>query len=412
MFTSKDTDYLTHNIHDYPGKFIPQFPQIILKIVKKYDSLKFRSDGDSTNVLDPFCGAGTTLIEACREGLSCVGLDIDPVAHLISRVATTPIESNLLEEHSIRLLSELRERFDAKAWTRIVIPDEVTYPNAVPLWFREETFRQLILIRDTIFGLDLLPAIRDIALLSLSAIVKPVSNADPRDIFPERDLGTPVREKKDVFAEFTAALKERQQKAKSFTAEVGLRQLARVYCSDSRSLPLESESVDLTITSPPYAYALEYARVHQLSTLLFIMSNLELRKLRKEYIGTDRVSLKTEIESFDGFEFAESRVREVLQENRKVGLVLHKYLKDMNTAIGEIERVLRVGGISCIIIGNSTIRGTDFRTCDVLARMCEGHGLTVYRKIERPYYAYRLPRNRAPQSDRIQSDIFIFARKN
>jgi DNA modification methylase len=175
---------------------------------------------------------------------------------------------------------------------------------------------------------------------------------------------------------------------------------------------LETETVDLTITSPPYAYALEYARVHQLSTLLLIMSNSELRELRKRYIGTDRVSLKTEIESFDGFEFAEARVREVLQENHKVGLVLYQYLKDMNTAIGEITRVLREGGICCIIIGNSTIRKTDFSTCDVLTRMCRGHDLTVYRRIERPYYAYRLPRNRAPQSDRIQSDIFIFARKN
>ena len=81
----------------------------------------------------------------------------------------------------------------------------------------------------------------------------------------------------------------------------------------------------------------------------------------------------------------------------------------MYATLGEIARVLRAGGKLCIIIGNSTVRRTDFKTSEVLVNMCQNLGFTVYREVERPYYAYRLPRNRAPQSDRIQSDIFLFA---
>ena len=411
MFTKKDTEYLTHNLHDFPGKFIPQFPSTVLKIVKDYDDINFRSDHSSVNVLDPFCGVGTTLVEACKSGLTCVGIDIDPIAYLASKVSTSPIDPKKLNQYTIALLKALRRKFTAEEWKQKPIPENDIFPNAVPLWFREETFKQLSLIRDTIFGFEFSQEVQDLALLSLSAIVKPVSNADPRDIFPERDLSNPIREKKDVLTEFSQSLKVRADKVSQFSRKVKGRRLASIYDADAKSIPLNSETVDLTLTSPPYAYALEYARVHQLSTLLFIVPNQKLRELRRQYIGTDRVSIRQDIGSFEGFEFIEQRVKEISDENKKVGIVIYNYLKGMYEVISEISRVLKMRGIFSMVIGNSTIRGTDFKTSDVLGKMCERHGLSIYREIERPYYAYRLPRTRAPQSDRIQADIFIFARK-
>ena len=49
----KDTTYLTHNFHPFPGKFIPQIPNFFIN--------KFSEKGQC--ILDPFCGCGTTLVE-------------------------------------------------------------------------------------------------------------------------------------------------------------------------------------------------------------------------------------------------------------------------------------------------------------------------------------------------------------
>ena len=54
----KDKTYLTHNFHSFPAKFVPQIPKIVIERFTKPKDL----------VLDPFCGSGTTLVEAKLAG--------------------------------------------------------------------------------------------------------------------------------------------------------------------------------------------------------------------------------------------------------------------------------------------------------------------------------------------------------
>jgi len=72
----------THSIHPYPAKFIPQIPRNLIKLFHP---------GDSSVVLDPFCGSGTTLVESIDLGLNAWGIDVNPLACLIARVKTTPL---------------------------------------------------------------------------------------------------------------------------------------------------------------------------------------------------------------------------------------------------------------------------------------------------------------------------------
>jgi DNA modification methylase len=82
-----ETSYLTHSYHTYPAKFIPQ--------------LAARLINENTNigelVCDPFMGSGTTLVEAIVHGKRAYGTDINPVAVLITKAKTTPIEPQRLE---------------------------------------------------------------------------------------------------------------------------------------------------------------------------------------------------------------------------------------------------------------------------------------------------------------------------
>src|SRR5207248_5668314 len=81
-FRDAKTSYLTHSLHPYPAKFIPQIPNALIQ--------EFSSVGD--NVGDIFCGSGTTLVEGLLLKRNVVGIDANPLACLISAAKTTHFE--------------------------------------------------------------------------------------------------------------------------------------------------------------------------------------------------------------------------------------------------------------------------------------------------------------------------------
>ena len=85
--STRDTRYVTHGYHTYPAKFIPQ---VAARLIERHTQ-------PGALVADPFMGSGTTLVEAKLLGRRSVGVDINPVAHLISTAKTTPVPPNELE---------------------------------------------------------------------------------------------------------------------------------------------------------------------------------------------------------------------------------------------------------------------------------------------------------------------------
>lgn len=72
---------LTHNFYRYPARFNPEFARRMI--------LEFSDVGDV--VLDPFMGGGTTVVEALAAGRRAVGVDINGLAHFVTKVKTTPL---------------------------------------------------------------------------------------------------------------------------------------------------------------------------------------------------------------------------------------------------------------------------------------------------------------------------------
>src|SRR3989344_3090725 len=75
------TTYLTHNFHTYPAKFIPQIPKSTIQALT--------SEGDV--ILDPFCGCGTTLVEAKLFNRNSIGGDWNPIATLVTTAKTNTL---------------------------------------------------------------------------------------------------------------------------------------------------------------------------------------------------------------------------------------------------------------------------------------------------------------------------------
>lgn len=173
--TSNNVTYLTHIIHKYPAKFIPHVPRWA---IDKY--LK----GESKIVFDQFCGSGTTLVEGSINSHHCVGVDIDPLALLISKVKTTKIPKTKLDkvkqEFQRKLLAFSSEKESQKKLIFNNTTINIFRPNLPTLehWFNERAINELGLIRGLIEEYKHDKDLYDFLIITLSSIIRKVSNAD------------------------------------------------------------------------------------------------------------------------------------------------------------------------------------------------------------------------------------------
>src|SRR5262249_27737983 len=100
-----DWDFASHNgsdgfsgYHWYPARFVPQLAGTLVNY--------FSEPGDT--VLDPFCGSGTTLVEAYKFGRLSVGIDINPIAALMTRAKVVPFEERSFSQYSAQIMRDAR----------------------------------------------------------------------------------------------------------------------------------------------------------------------------------------------------------------------------------------------------------------------------------------------------------------
>ena len=95
--TKADTHYFTHGMYRYIGKFPPQIPREILS----------RYARPGMTVLDPMCGGGTTLVEAAAAGCNAIGVDVNPVALMVSSVVATRYDLPKLQSLFTKLKTDI-----------------------------------------------------------------------------------------------------------------------------------------------------------------------------------------------------------------------------------------------------------------------------------------------------------------
>ncbi len=385
----RSPDRATHLIHPYPAKLLMHIPHFFLanNILSK--------PGDT--VLDPFSGTGTVLLEALLAGRNAIGADSNPLARLITKVKTSPIPVNILTDNINNLI------------TRIPSKPHIKPPDVVNLkkWFSPPVIKHLVCILEAIKKTED-PDIRDFFLVCFSKCIRAESLADPRlsvpvklriDKYPERHW---FREKavdhylnrlknKNVISNFLKIVKENADRMAALNSLLSHKVKAEIICSDARNLvyefinngnPLQKlpdSSVQVIITSPPYAGAQKYIRSSSLSLgWLEMCSTKELRLYERATIGREHYyKIEYDHPIITGIDDADNILKDIRLINPLRAHIAGNYLIEMRDAFKEMTRSLKPGGYLVIVAGNNRVCGNEFLTKDFLKTILEELGLII-----------------------------------
>ena len=299
--TRSVNQYLTHWIYPYKGKFHPQMIRALLNIIGLQEG---------NTVLDPFIGSGTTAVEAQLLGINCVGIDISPLCVLQSKVKTESID---------------------------ILPQIVEW--------KEEIIKRL---RPSLFNLegktidDTINSITDQKVKNFYKMAKLVAISD--NARRQREFLNAFLKNLELMI---SSVSDYVQIVKKLGLHLGK---VEIKLGDSRALPLDNESIDGIITSPPYSIALDYVTndAHALKELGY-----NLPEIREEFIGV-RGKGQTRIDLYN---------------------------EDLKKCLREMFRVLKSKNYAVVVIGNATYLGQEIKTVEFTIDYAQRLGFELAKNI-------------------------------
>jgi len=346
-----DDAALTHPFHAYPARMHPLTARrsiaIALDLRAARDSLapgatSAPAESTAPRLVDPFCGSGTTLVEAFANGTPSIGRDLSPLAVELSRLKTRRTGNETRKTIVRQAHAHARAAQDLLRTGRVPPP-----PAGEAPWYEPSTLRELSLLR-ALIAAEPAGVVHDAMRMLLSSILVKCSL--------QRSDSDVRRADKNVPPGFALHWFTR----KSFELVRCLRDLARaaprecpepdLVCDDATQLAtIPSGSVSAIVTSPPYANTYDYAQQHARRFAWLDLSAAEM--IRKE-IGSSRL--------MDGA--ADPAGEFELQ---------------LVAMCASFRRVLCVGGQAIVLIGDGAHARIALRADEQLQRAATGAGLRV-----------------------------------
>ena len=355
------TTKYTHAIHRFPGKFVPQVARELLSLVGATDRYL---------IGDPFCGSGTSLVEASVIGIPTVGVDLDPLAVLISQAKTTVLTPGQL--------AEVRRFWNAK----IGMKNPDVLGHAVPNlyhWFRPDTAKQLEFIKQKAIGLED-EELRLFSLVVFSSIIRRVSNADDQTqkTYVSGTLKKAPPAPSDVFR-FAV-----DRATRGMESYASLRKAAvTVQRGDAREW-LSHKKLDGIITSPPYIDSIDYVynqmlEYYWLYEFLGLESVDAVKILKNEPMGFRRNDVASGLDRLSSVsplaaEVLEPRLARIQKASKKEAEHVVGYFEDFCEHLAATKQNLNKGSMYALAIGESLIRGVQIPTPTILAELFRSSG--------------------------------------
>lgn len=327
-FHDEKTKEHLHTLHPYPARFIPQIPR---KAIREFSS-------KSDLVYDPFCGCGTTLLEASLLDRSSIGTDNNSIAILVSKA-----KCNIYQAKDIKALQHFERMIVNELKSLPPRPDLIPTSKNFKYWFSVEVIKRLAVLKGLI--LQEKEPLKTILFACFSSILLRFSYQDSdtryarieRQINPDT-LGSVFCKK---LHDVTKSLLELR---KTNRAD------AQVFQADARSVPfIKDVSVNLIVTSPPYLNAYDYHKYH-----------------RQRIHWTDGdVAFARDLEIGSHDEFTRPNAKP------------DQYFLDMEACFQEWNRVLKLGGRCLLLIGDAIVTKKAVRVADSFVKIAGSCGFIL-----------------------------------
>lgn len=359
---SSELSSLSTRIDRYPAKMISRLAS---SLVERYAQ-------DAEHLLDPFCGSGAVLRAGNLRGLRVTGIDVNPFGILLSNVK--------LHGFDMTRAMSLCETLIESAYGGSIFPIEW---DRKEYWFTKATLRKFEQIRYTAQQMNLQTSMTGQAiLLALGLSVRLCSRADQRS--PKPFISKYARKNRigkhyDPGSTMLSLLREL---CELYGRQISSRsQVHQLDMTDENDVKEKVKSCSHVITSPPYINAQDYFRNSKLE--LYMLEGLlpfKVSDIINRFIGTERGLERGILTEQD----ADNRRRlvpelEYLEKHRIVqAVIVHRYLRDMTTVFHTIRSLIQAGGTFVIVCGDNLIGGRQICTWQVLNRMLEELGFTLF----------------------------------
>ena len=266
------------SIHDW-YRFVLSFPP---HLVQQY--LETFCVDQTSFVLDPFCGTGTTNVECKKHGVSSWGIEASPLTHFVSKTKcvwandtfnflNTAKQIALAAARTINSLSKPRTLSEEQ--TSLILKNSIC----------EQPLSSTLVLRDSIRAAN--SPFEDYYLLALAKhIVYSYSNLK---FGPEVGISRKKKESVDVVEIWLSEIERMETDLEYWKHHSST--FADISLGDARSIPKRDYigKVDCVITSPPYPNEKDYSRTTRLESVIlgFINTKEDLRNIKKGFIRSN-----------------------------------------------------------------------------------------------------------------------------
>lgn len=379
----------------------------------------------TARVLDPFCGVGTTLLQALLRGHETIGFEINPYAAFAARAKLQALTVDLAAFDTV--LREIQEA--SGTWQTAAKPADSAPP---PLKSRLPFFSPAVeaQVLHALHCIDTITfeAIANLCRLAFGAVMVSFSNYSYEPSLGSRPAaGKPLIEEADVGHVLLTKL--RQMRADIAWAQAampgrptGHGQVIQADCFSACD-HLEPGSIDVMVTSPPYMNNYHYVRNTrpQLYWLNFIASPGEQKYLETQNFGQYWQTVRDAAPIALAFQHHElSAMLEQLRATRPEkgayggpgwANYVTRYFNDCYRFMAVLRDILAPGGVGVIVIGNSIIQGFDIRTERFLGEigMLQGLALEGVHCIRHKRVGASITQSSVRQGERSKATLAEFA---
>lgn len=318
---------------------------------------------DKDRILDPFAGAGTTLLAAKEKRVPGSGYDLSPFAVLVANTKTAALSRSRLELAWRRLESRLRQKHSISA--------RRDYSELVHKALPEGRLEAFDAIASWIDDLGCLSAERDFFRLALISLIPRFSHAVASGGWLRwSNQGADAASVVESFRERVGWMLSDVQ-GEECSSPNGW----RAEIADARALPDFGETYSAVITSPPYPNRHDYTRVFGVELMFDFLDWEENRELRYQSFHS-HPEARPRRPSARGYVPPERLDRNIGHlDDARLQRMLHGYFLDMYLCLCEVARVSREGAKAALVVGNARYGGKAILVDEFTAELGERAGL-------------------------------------